>query len=319
MPGELANQSQQIGQQTIETSISFLEIIYDNPYIQWFLSLIFALLLSFWLITLSRILAIFVKNRIIKNFAVKDWVSPKKMAILVWDIVFYAMSFVSIYISFTIAGIDIKLLMSWITIGVGFAFRQTLSNMISGIMIYSTSEYKIWNIVQLKMESDIFGIIEEINMKNIMIRTFDMRRVIIPNSTFLRKAIKTYNSEEFLRLETNIVVDINLDITFVIQEIIKVVNSFSFILNKEYTQVLLDSFDDKKAKLNVQMFFNPNSWYSSEYIKSIVQIQLLDLCKKLEKNAKSDLEKKSVVDKLEEVTKVDVIKQPVVSEVSLVK
>jgi hypothetical protein len=39
----------------------------------------------------------------------------------------------------------------------------------------------------------------------------------------------------------------------------------------------------------------------------------------LEKNAKSDLEKKSVVDKLEEVTKVDVIKQPVVSEVSLVK
>ncbi|MDD3262739.1 MAG: mechanosensitive ion channel [Candidatus Absconditabacteria bacterium] len=319
MPGELANQSQQIGQQTIETSISFLEIIYDNPYIQGFLSLIFALLLSFGLITLSRILAIFVKNRIIKNFAVKDGVSPKKMAILVGDIVFYAMSFVSIYISFTIAGIDIKLLMSGITIGVGFAFRQTLSNMISGIMIYSTSEYKIGNIVQLKMESDIFGIIEEINMKNIMIRTFDMRRVIIPNSTFLRKAIKTYNSEEFLRLETNIVVDINLDITFVIQEIIKVVNSFSFILNKEYTQVLLDSFDDKKAKLNVQMFFNPNSGYSSEYIKSIVQIQLLDLCKKLEKNAKSDLEKKSVVDKLEEVTRVDVIKQPVVSEVSLVK
>jgi len=46
---------------------------------------------------------------------------------------------------------------------------------------------------------------------------------------------------------------------------------------------------------------------------------LLDLCKKLEKNAKSDLEKKSVVDKLEEVTRVDVIKQPVVSEISIAK
>jgi len=34
MPGELANQSQQVGQQTIESSMSFLKVIYDNPYIQ---------------------------------------------------------------------------------------------------------------------------------------------------------------------------------------------------------------------------------------------------------------------------------------------
>ncbi len=49
----------------------------------------------------------------------------------------------------------------------------------------------------------------------------------------------------------------------------------------------MESFDDKKAKLTVQMFFNPNSWYSSEYIKSLVQIQLLGLYKKLDKDAKA--------------------------------
>lgn len=287
MAGELVSQTQQLWQSTVETSVSFLEDIYNNQYIHWFISLIFALLLSFGLITLSKILATFVKNRITRNFIVKDAAAPKKMWILIWDLVFFIMSFLSIYIAFTIADIDIKLLMSWITIWVGFAFRQTLSNMISWVMIFSTPEYKIWNIVQLKLEWDVFGIIEEINMKNIMIRTFDMRRVIIPNSTFLRKAVKTYSSEEFLRIEANVVVDINLDIPWVIQETVQTVNSFPFILNKEYTQVLLDSFDDKKAKLIVQMFFNPNSWYSSEYVKSLVQIQLLGLYKKLEKDAKA--------------------------------
>jgi hypothetical protein len=61
---------------------------------------------------LSKILAIFVKNRIAKNFVVKDGVAPKKMAVLVGDLIFYVMSFLSIYIAFTLAGIDIKLLMS---------------------------------------------------------------------------------------------------------------------------------------------------------------------------------------------------------------
>ncbi|AHB41313.1 mechanosensitive ion channel MscS [candidate division SR1 bacterium RAAC1_SR1_1] len=287
MAAGIVGQAQQLGQTTVETSVSFLENIYENPYIHGFLALIFALALSFGLITISKILSIFVRNRITKNFAVKDGVAPKKMGILIGDLIFYLMSFLSIYIAFTIAGIDIKLLMSGITIGVGFAFRQTLSNMISGVMIFSTSEYKIGNIVQLRMEGDVFGIIEEINMKNIMIRTFDMRRVIIPNSTFLRKAVKTYSAEEFLRIEADVVVDVNLDIPLVIQETLQTVNAFPFILNKEYTQVLLDSFDDKKAKITVQMFFNPNSGYSSEYIKSLVQIQLLTLYKKLDKDSKA--------------------------------
>ncbi|HCB51079.1 TPA: hypothetical protein DEP21_00565 [Patescibacteria group bacterium] len=105
----------------------------------------------------------------------------------------------------------------------------------------------------------MFGIIEEINMKNVIIRTFDMRRVVMPNSRFLKKAIKTYSAEEFLRLQVSVVVDINMDMPLVLQETLRVVNDLPFILNKQYTQVLLDSFDDKKAKVNIQLFFNPNS------------------------------------------------------------
>ena len=158
--------------------------------------------------------------------------------------------------------------------------------MISGIVIFSTEEYKLGNIVQVKLPLDVFGVIEEINMKNIVIRTFDMRRVLIPNSTFLKKAVRTYNAEEFLRLEVEVVVDVNLDMDMVIKETFRVVNEFTFVLNKQYTQVLLDMFDDKKAKFKVQLFFNPNSGFTSDYMKSVVQVQLLALYKQMFKDYK---------------------------------
>lgn len=299
MATSVVSQTQQVGQTVIDTWFSLFDKIYNNPFIQGLISLFVAIVLSLLLIFISRIISVFIRNKISKGFSSKDWVAVKKMWVLVGDIIFYAMAFLSIYISFTIAGIDIKLLMGWITIWVGFAFRQTLSNMISGIMIFSTSEYKLWNIIQLKMTWDIFGIIEEINMKNVIIRTFDMRRVVIPNASFLKKAIKTYSAEEFLRLQVEVVVDINMDIPLALEQTLIVVNELPFILNKQYTQALLDSFDDKKAKIVVQMFFNPNSWYSAEYIKSMVQVQLLWLYKKIMKLGKSSespkLEVKSAV------------------------
>jgi small-conductance mechanosensitive channel len=95
-------------------------------------------------------------------------------------------------------------------------------------------------------------------MKNVIIRTFDMRRVVVPNATFLKKAVKTYSAEEFLRLESDVILDIHCDAEIFMQGILEIVNEFPFVMNKQYTQVLLDGFDDKKIKFKVQLFYNPN-------------------------------------------------------------
>jgi len=117
-------------------------------------------------------------------------------------------------------------------------------------------------------------------MKNVIVRTFDMRRAVIPNATFLKKAVKTYSAEEFLRLESDVILDIHCDADVFMQGILEIVNNFPFVMNKQYTQVLLDGFDDKKIKFKVQLFYNPNSWYSAEYIQSMIQVKLLELYKK---------------------------------------
>lgn len=281
MPAAVTSQVQNVGESVVTTSVSLFDKLYNNPFVQWLLGLLIAIFLSLILIFISKIVAVFIRNKISKNFWLKDAAGINKMWVLIGDVVFYCMSFISIYIAFTVAWINIGLLMWGITIGVWFAFRQTLSNMISWIVIYTTDEYKIWNIIQLKMQWDIFGVIEEINMKNVIIRSFDMRRVVVPNATFLKKAVKTYSAEEFLRLETEVSFDIHADAENFMKNLLEIANLLPFVVNKQYTQVLLDGFDDKKIKCKIQLFYDPNSWYSAEYIKSVLQLKALELYKKI--------------------------------------
>lgn len=286
----VATTAQNVWQGTLDAWLSLLQKLYDNPFVHGLIALLIAILLSVVLIIVSRIVSMIVRNRISKTFAVTQGENMKKMWVLIWDIVFYAMSFLSIYISFSVVGIDIGLLMWGITIWVGFAFRQTLSNMISGIVIFSTDEYKLGNIVEMKMWWDAFyGVIEEVNMKNVLLRSFDMRKVVIPNEKFLQQAIRAYRPEEdFLRIEIPATIDINLDITAVMQQTLNLMNSYAFISKKEYNQVLVDSFDDKHVKLKVTFFYNPSAWYPAEVLKSVVQANLLDLYKKMTHDLKKE-------------------------------
>lgn len=300
----VANQAQNVGQGVVDTGISLFQRLYDNPFVHGLISLLIAIFLSIVLIIISRIIATIIKNRITKSFVAIHGENFKKMGVLIGDIVFYAMAFLSVYISFSVVGIDIGLLMWGITIWVGFAFRQTLSNMISGMVIFSTEEYKIGNIVELSMDWLQYGIIEEVNMKNVILRWFDMRKVVIPNANFLQKAIRAYSPEEdFLRLTVDAFVDVHMDMNAYIQQALLQMSSYDFIPKKEYNQVLIDTFDEKKVKIKVAFFYNPRMGYTAEVLKSFVQVNLLDLWKKIMKEASAPKEIKKEVLKDPEVLK----------------
>jgi len=125
------------------------------------------------------------------------------------------------------------------------------------------------------------GRIEEINMKDIILRSFDFRRIVIPNSEFVTSPIKTYSIESILKIDFESTVDVNLDMKMVVDETRKIVNSFDFIKLKDYTEVLIDSFDDKKCKLKIIFCFDPNFGLSSDNMKSQIQSKLIEIYKKM--------------------------------------
>jgi hypothetical protein len=72
---------------------------------------------------------------------------------------------------------------------VGMAARSTLSNLIAGIQVALTQPIRIEDSIVLEGE---WGWIEEINTTYIVVRLWDLRRLIVPLSYFIEKPFQNW-------------------------------------------------------------------------------------------------------------------------------
>ncbi|NNC94399.1 MAG: mechanosensitive ion channel family protein [Chitinophagales bacterium] len=69
----------------------------------------------------------------------------------------------------------------------GFAAQEAFANIISGIFIVIFKPFKVGDVI--KMPNDIFGTVEDINLRHTTIKSFESRRFIVPNSTMASDVI----------------------------------------------------------------------------------------------------------------------------------
>jgi small-conductance mechanosensitive channel len=138
--------------------------------------------------------------------------------------------------------------------------------MIAGVMIFSTKEFKIGDIVQLsgKVEHPdkkeiLFGKIEEITIRYVVIRTFDLRRVVVPSIKFITATVKTYTSEEVVRDEVEFTLDIASNIPHAIDILKQAINTLPEISKAEYTDIVVIGYDTKQLKMKAIYAFDPNA------------------------------------------------------------
>lgn len=123
--------------------------------------------------------------------------------------------------------------------------ENTIGNMISGVMILTNKKIKLGDFVQFMGKINMTGTIEEINMRYTVIRTFDKKRTIIPNSIIAKTAIKTYKSEPLIRGEILFTVPRHTHIPQIKTLLIETINAHKNILYKEYTNVRIENFDTR--------------------------------------------------------------------------
>jgi small-conductance mechanosensitive channel len=96
---------------------------------------------------------------------------------------------------------------------VGMAARSTLSNLIAGVQVALTQPIRIEDAIVLEGE---WGWIEEINTTYIVVRLWDLRRLIVPLSYFIEKPIQNWTRTTANLLGT---VMIYADYTVPVQEL----------------------------------------------------------------------------------------------------
>ncbi len=83
-------------------------------------------------------------------------------------------------------------------LAVGFALQSSLSNIASGIMLVVFQPFKVGNYINA---GGISGVVEEIRIFNTILRTFDNRKIIVPNSRVTANNITNYSAKETRRID----------------------------------------------------------------------------------------------------------------------
>jgi small conductance mechanosensitive channel len=268
-------------QQSSEKNDSeWFQYLVENPFFMKFVEIILAIIVFAFLIFVSKLVSNLIKKRVIWHIDdnQRDENSVAKVANLVGDIVFYALIMFSLYICLNIVWLDAGLLLGGLSIGIWFAFKEVLGNLISWLLIFSTKEYKIWEIIEIKLRGTLYlGKIEEITIRYIVLRTFDLRRVVIPNINFIWTQVKTYTSEDTIRYDTIFTIPSTSNLDTAKTMIINTINTLEFISNPELTQILVEKFDEKHITLKILYSFNPNCNIPWHVIKSEISRSILSL------------------------------------------
>lgn len=99
-----------------------------------------------------------------------------------------------------------------LTIVLGFASQEALSNIVGGVFIVIFKPFRIKDIVQIGANT---GVIEDITLRHTVIKDWDNKRIIIPNSTISRETIINWNVADpkiCNRIEVGISYDSDLDL-----------------------------------------------------------------------------------------------------------
>ncbi len=95
----------------------------------------------------------------------------------------------------------------------GFAAQSALSNLIAGAFIVMFKPFRVDDYI--KLDEKRYGIVEDINLRHTVIRNFENKRIIIPNSvisveSILNHTIKDLHVQSHTHFEVGLYADIDL-------------------------------------------------------------------------------------------------------------
>jgi len=241
---------------TGEVASTGIQAVMDSAIVTYLIKIVGAIIVIFILLMVSKVLAKIISKKIVKT-TTEGNKHADKIEKLVHDIVFYVLVIFSFFVGFEIVGFNVGLIIWGISFGVGLAFKEILGNMIAGIMIMYTKEFKLGDIVEITADQVYFGRIEEITIRYTIIRTLDLRQVVLPNILLISTPIKTFSSEDLVKLTAVFGVHYNSNIEQVLQVVTQTINALPYVKEKENTKTFVSSFADSYIEIKSFFYFDP--------------------------------------------------------------
>lgn len=140
------------------------------------------------------------------------------------------------------------------SIAVGFAFRDVVQNFLAGILILWSEPFRVDDQIIYK---DFEGTVEDIQTRATFIRTYDGRRVVIPNAELFTSAVMVNTAFATRRLEYDVGIGVSDDVQRARNIILDTLRSIEGVLHDPAPDVLVIELADFSVKLRVRWWITP--------------------------------------------------------------
>ncbi len=136
----------------------------------------------------------------------------KTASLFIRTVVRYGILTIAVVTSLAQLGVDVTSLLTSLGVAgltIGFAAKDVLSNVISGLFIFWDRPFVVGDLVEI---GDHYGTVQEITMRSTRVVTVDGRMLAIPNSEIVSKTVASYTNFPGLRLDVDFTVAVTEDL-----------------------------------------------------------------------------------------------------------
>ncbi|HWG94499.1 MAG TPA: mechanosensitive ion channel domain-containing protein [Mycobacteriales bacterium] len=98
----------------------------------------------------------------------------------------------------TVKPVDVLGSLGFFSIAIGFAFRDILENLLAGMLLLLRAPFRTGDEVDVEGTR---GTVEEVNLRETVVRTYDGRRVLLPNATVYKNPLTVQTGYPAVRTE----------------------------------------------------------------------------------------------------------------------
>ena len=179
----------------------------------------------------------------------------------------------------TAAGINTAALLTSMGIAgltIGFAAKDALSNLISGLLIYWDRPFVIGDLVEVEQ---YYGRVDKITLRSTRIITVDGKMLAVPNTTIINSTVVSYTNFPNLRLDIAVTIDSNENIERTRKIMLSAVDKDDDYLKDPPPRVVVTQLNDYNIEVQLQ------TWLKNERIHIEKRFELRERIYILLKNA----------------------------------
>jgi len=139
-------------------------------------------------------------------------------------------------------------------VAIGFAFRDILQNFLAGILILLTEPFQIDDQIVFK---NFEGTVEQIQTRATTIRTYDGRRIVIPNSELFTNSVTVNTAFENRRLQYDVGIGYGDDINEAKRLILEAINNTAGVLENPAADALVVELADSTVNIRARWWVQP--------------------------------------------------------------